>query len=221
MDERVAVRLIEALAKVWTRIRELHPDVPGVVLIPAPALRRNVLGHFAPLRWQTRSEGRENYHEVVVVAEYLNRKSEDIVETLIHEAVHAMNFARGIKDCSTTSQYHNERFKRAAEELGLAVEKVTNYGWALTRLPGRTAVRYVQETAELETALVHRRTPSAPVTKGGNDSEAEDGNGRDPKPIGRSRKATCQCPYIIRVSTKTISNTTIRCESCGQAFQIV
>lgn len=219
MDETVAVKLTEALANVWSRIREFHPEVPPVVLIAAPALRRNILGHFAPLRWGARSEGGVNYHEVVVVAEYLNRNAEDIVETLIHEAAHAMNFARGVKDCSTTSQYHNERFKRAAEELGLTVEKVEHYGWAYTKLPGRTAVRYIREATGLEVVLVHRRSAIVQTTKGGA-TDADDDQGTDTKPSGRSRKATCRCPFIIRVSTRTITSTTIRCESCGELFRV-
>jgi hypothetical protein len=216
MDEQVAVKLIEALAKVWKRIRELHPDVPPVVLIPAPALRRGVLGHFAPLRWQARSEGRENYHEVVVVAEHLNRKTEDIVETLIHEAAHAMNFARGIKDCSTTSQYHNEKFKRGAEELGLTVEKVANYGWAFTKMPGRTEVRYVEEISILEAVLLHRQGFKPRPSKV---EDGEENSDDAAKPKGRNLKATCSCPFIIRVSQRTILSTTIRCANCGEAFR--
>ena len=56
MDERTSVRLIEALSRVWTKIRIRHPDVPPVVLLAAPAPRgeMRVLGHFAALRWSGR-----------------------------------------------------------------------------------------------------------------------------------------------------------------------
>lgn len=222
MDEQASVALIRALARVWTKIRLRHPDVPGVVLIPAPAERgrTNVLGHFAALRWRTCDDGQGHLHEVVVVAEHLNRGASDIVETLLHEAVHAMNFARGVKDCSTTSQYHNSAFKAGAEELGLTIQKVKHYGWAYTTLPPATAARYAEETGLLEAVLIHRRAPSrlVPLPPGGSttpDNEDED------KGTSRSRKATCACPYIIRVSKKTVEDTVIRCESCGEPFRLV
>ena len=125
MDERLSVGLIAALARVWTSIRSKHPAVPGVVILAAPGARDQprVLGHFAALRWSAKENSGKALHEVVVVAEYLNRPAEDVVETLLHEAAHAMNFDRGIKDCSR-SQYHNARFKVAAEEVGLTVEQV-------------------------------------------------------------------------------------------------
>ena len=222
MDEQTSVQLIQALANVWTAIRDRHPDVPGVVLIPAPAQRgrTNVLGHFAPLRWRTRESGGHLLHEVVVVAEHLDRSAEDIVETLVHEAAHAMNFARGVRDC-TASQYHNKKFKAAAEELGLEVTQVKHYGFALTRLLPGTVERYRSVTSELDQVLVHRQRlltrPRGP--RPGGSGAAGNGDGSP----SRSRKATCACapPFIIRVSKRTIEDTVIRCESCEEPFNLV
>lgn len=58
MHERTSVVLIEALTRVWSRIRVHHPEVPGVMLLAAPSLRSDlsVLGHFAPLRWRQRQQ---------------------------------------------------------------------------------------------------------------------------------------------------------------------
>ena len=133
MDEKTSVVLIQALADVWTAIRERHPDVPGVVLLPAPAGgRANVLGHFAPLRWSPKTqEDGELLHEVVVVAEHLNRPTADIVETLVHEAAHALNFNRGVRDCSR-NQYHNRKFRDAAQELGFTLANAITYVQAAT-----------------------------------------------------------------------------------------
>lgn len=221
MEERLlSVTLIEALAAVWKRIRQRHQDVPPVVLLPAPAQRKqlNVLGHFAALRWSAKKNETARLHEVVVVAEHLNRSAEDIVETLVHEAAHAMNFERGIKDCSR-SQYHNQRFAQAATELGLTVEQVPHYGYALTRLPPSTATSYEAETEALEAVLIHRRqilvVPQGPGLAPTNDNPEDDGI-----PTSRSRKATCQCPFIIRVSKQTMLSTFIRCESCGGRFEL-
>lgn len=219
MDEQTSVALIQALSAIWTSIRAHHPDVPGVVLLPAPAPsgRMNVLGHFAALRWSPREEGGQLMHEVVVIAEHLKRGAEDVLETLLHEAAHAMNFARGIHDCSA-SQYHNGRFKEAAQELGLAVERARHYGFALTSLTKSTRDRYERETVELDNVLVQRRTfGQRRPTPGGNGGVTTK---EDDKPSrARSRKAVCACNFIIRVSRKTLAETTIRCDSCGEPFR--
>lgn len=229
-DERISVELTTALASCWSAIRARHPEVPGVVVLAAPASRGrlNVLGHFAPVRWKLRPTGAGDdqaflIHEVVVVAEHLDRSGHDVFETLLHEAVHAVNCGRGVKDCSPTSQYHNARFKEAAEELGLLVAKVPHYGWAYTEMLNETRDAYAQVIAALDAALVHRRKPAlvpAPSgpTPGGQTPNSEDLPGDDTKSDSRSRKATCKCPYIIRVSRKVLAATSIRCETCGTMF---
>lgn len=219
-DEQTSVQLIQALADVWKSIRDRHPVVPGVVLLAAPAQRGglNVLGHFAALRWSARKKEGSHFHEVVVVAEHLDRPAEEIVATLIHEAAHAMNFHAGIFDCSA-SQYHNKRFKEAAQELGLIVEKTFHYGFAYTTLSASSAVLYRPEIQDLEKALVHRRRPMS-----SRPDPSDDGEDGDAKPGSRSRKAVCACrphPFIIRVSMKTLRDTRIRCESCGEPFRVV
>ncbi len=220
MDERQSVVLIEALANVWSAIRGRHPDVPPVVIIPAPAARgeMNVLGHFSALRWKGKHQGQ--FHEVVVVAEHLDRPAEEVVETLLHEAAHAMNFQRWIHDCSR-SQYHNQHFRHAAEELGLAVQQVQHYGFAKTTMRSDTAAKYLDQIAALREVLIHRRKPM--VINGGPGPPAGPTGGGDDYTNGtsRSRKATCRCPFIIRVSKKTMADTTIRCESCGEKFRLV
>ncbi len=223
MDEQPSLGLLQALSFIWTKIRERHPDVPEVVLLPAPAPRRqlNVLGHFAALRWSGRQEKGQHLHEVVVVAEHLDRPAEDTLETLLHEAAHALNFERGIKDCSA-SQYHNKKFRDAALELGLEVKQVKHYGFALTSLPKSTAELYQEEVVKLKEVLIHRRRPTL-MTTGGTGSTPPKTPGPSvggPGPRSRSRKATCACPFIIRVSMKTMLNTVIRCECCGEPFRL-
>lgn len=220
MHERASVVLIEALTRIWSRIRVFHPDVPGVMLLAAPSPRGDlsVLGHFAPLRWRGKKTGGTHHHEVVVVAEHLDRDPTEIVGTLIHEAAHALNFERGIHDCSR-SQYHNRAFKEAAEQLGLSVEQVPHYGFAVTRLKPETAARYEEDIQHLAEVLIHRAKPAAASgvspPKGGTDDSP------DERPGSRSRKAVCKCSFIIRVAKTTLEQTTIRCESCGEAFVLV
>ncbi|MFA5762952.1 MAG: hypothetical protein WC931_05190, partial [Bacilli bacterium] len=227
VDERISVRLVEALAAVWSKIREHHPGVPGVVLLAAPSPRRelNVLGHFAALCWSARQKKGNHFHEVVVVAEHLDREVEAIVGTLIHEAAHALNFERHVFDCSR-SQYHNRQFKEAAEELGLTVEQVLHYGFAKTRLTEKTIATYAIEIANLNDALVHRRKPvviaNPAPPKDGNDENTGDRDADNDKSTSRHLKAICACdpPFIIRVSCRTLRETRIICAQCGEEFGI-
>jgi hypothetical protein len=148
----------------------------------------------------------------------LDRGAEDVTETLLHEAAHAMNFERGIKDC-TASQYHNRSFANAAQELGLNVSQVKHYGFAVTSLPEVTVGIYHEEIEHLREVLVHRRRNVA--VRLGPGPSAQDDNKENDNPIPRSRKATCACPFIIRVSKKTINETTIRCDNCGEPFRLI
>lgn len=224
MADLASVSLTIALATLWARIREYHPQVPEVVLLPAPNPHgsRAVLGHFAALRWQA-SSGRGPYriHEVVVVAEYLNRSPQDIVGTLLHEAAHALNFERGIRDCSR-SQYHNQHFKSAAEELGLQVTQVPHYGFAQTQMLPETPKKYALETDGLWAVLMHRQAEAVPQagTTGDDGKVLDDDNGHDDSMDkgGRYKKAACSCPLNIRVSRKVMTTTVIRCDNCGDAF---
>lgn len=217
MDERTSLLLVSTLTHVWSAIRGRHPEVPGVMLLAAPASRGNVLGHFAALRWRGRKEDARPVHEVVVVAEHLDRPVEEVLGTLLHEAAHALSFERGVKDCSR-NQYHNQNFKKAAESLGLHVEQMPHYGWARTRLTDETKTRYAQELALLAQVLVHRAPEAAPG-RTGTKTPSDDAEEGDDKPRSRNRKATCACPYIIRVSKKTLDETAIRCETCGERFR--
>lgn len=219
MHERLSVVLIEALTLAWSRIRVFHPEVPGVMLLTAPSPRSDlsILGHFAPLRWRPRQKDGSSHHEVVIVAEHLDRPASDIVGTLLHEAAHALNFERKVHDCSR-SQYHNRAFKAAAEELGLEVTQVPFYGFAVTRLKPETVQRYEEDIKHLAEVLVHRAkpvaVPSGTTPKGGDEEPP------DEKPTSRNRKAVCKCSFIIRVAKSTLEQTRIRCELCGEAFEL-
>lgn len=218
-----SLRLISALTDLWNAIRARHPEVPAVVLLPAPSPNRklNVLGHFAPLRWKAkRDQDEKALHEVVVVAEHLDRGPEDILETLLHEAAHAANHEKKIKDCGR-SQYHNAQFRSAAEALGLAVTTVPHYGHAHTVLAPGTLDRYAEGVERLRAVVISRRKPTSaitPVPPGGAGTDKNDDQDGEDGPRSRHIKATCACPYVIRASRRTLAATTIRCNTCEQAF---
>ena len=87
----------------------------------------------------------EEYYEINICAEYLNRPLKELCGTLIHEMVHLHNIHNGIQDTSANGRYHNKKFKETAEARGLVIEKQGNIGWSKTSLS--------EELAALEKAL--------------------------------------------------------------------
>ncbi|OGH60510.1 MAG: hypothetical protein A2848_02390 [Candidatus Magasanikbacteria bacterium RIFCSPHIGHO2_01_FULL_50_8] len=221
-----SVVLTKALSHLWCAIRKHHIDVPDAMILPgtkrhAPGA---LPGKFTGLLWQpSASTTGKRVHEVIVIAEYLNRTAEEILGTLLHEATHAMNFKRGVRDC-TRSHYHNRRFKDAAEEIGLSVAQVVHYGFAITSVLPETTKRYATEIAELATVLMCRRietTVETPTPDDGNVTPASAATPTaSPERGGRYKKASCKCPHNIRISRATLAATTIVCKKCGAPFKI-
>ena len=81
---------------------------------------------------------------------------------------------------------------------------------------------YESGLAALREVLISRRRPIAISTGtpvGVNTPTAENEPDGEDGPRSRHLKATCACPYVIRVAKKTLENTVIRCESCGESFR--
>ena len=76
----------------------------------------------------------EGFYEINICAEYLARPFEQICETLLHEMVHLYNLQIGVQDTSRSGTYHNKKYKEAAEQHGLIVDKDSKYGWTKTSL---------------------------------------------------------------------------------------
>lgn len=100
--------------------------------------QRSLTGWCAPERW---ASGEDKINEITITAELLTRQPEEIIETLIHEAVHHGNALHKVQDC-TASGRHNAKFKARAEQIGLTVTKDGYKGWAKTEL-GEDLVKFV------------------------------------------------------------------------------
>ncbi|MCP4549229.1 MAG: hypothetical protein GY835_22480, partial [bacterium] len=70
-------------------------------------------------------------HLITLYRTDLNRPVRDLLTILLHQAVHAANGFAWQRDCNAFS-YHNERFRRLAEKVGLEVHRIYRYGWAET-----------------------------------------------------------------------------------------
>jgi hypothetical protein len=165
--------LLAALDALWARVRLLHPDVPHVILTVATGQdgMRPVTkwGHFWRDRWITGAAPnaetpRPRAPEVMLAGERLRDGTEAAVETVLHEAAHALNYAREVEDTSRQGRFHNRKFKAAAEELGLTCEKSTKFG-VVTVLPLTPAVldAYAAEIELVRRALATYRVPALKI----------------------------------------------------------
>jgi hypothetical protein len=115
--------LLAVLEHAWAAIRAHHAEIPPVIMLIGSGSDRGgvlrKLGHFAARRWRL-ADGAER-SEILLAGEGLDRSPELVLATLLHEAAHALAFARGIRDTSNAGRYHNRRFAAVAIELGLQV----------------------------------------------------------------------------------------------------
>ena len=75
-------------------------------------------------------------------------------ERLLHEAVHGIAAARGVRDTSRAGRYHNRRFLAIAEELGLdhVDEPHPSSGFSLVTLNPEARRRYRSTIERLASA---------------------------------------------------------------------
>ena len=89
------------------------------------------------------------FYEINICAEHLASPFLEICETLLHEMIHLFNLQKGVQDTSRAGKYHNKKFKEAAEEHGLEVEKDAKYGYCRTKLT-ETTKYWIEQTCNDE-----------------------------------------------------------------------
>lgn len=223
----VSVPLVQAIENAWAAIQELNPNVPDVVVtLGSGAVARGMkLGHFAPSAW-TRGEGTEDVHELFVGAEGLLRGAQALMGTLLHEAVHAMCEAQGIKDTSRNGRYHNKKFLEAAKTIGIEVEHSADLGWSTTTMPDATAKVYETAILDLDASITAHRYGFEGYMTGGAGTGTTGTLPTLPKlPKAGGRKSSnnglsvsCGCGRKIRVSQTVLDMGGIVCSVCGDEF---
>ena len=155
--------------------------------------RKNALGWHWGNKWKNGSKS--SIAEINLSAETL--KASDPYETLIHEMAHHWNYQRGIKDVSR-GQYHNKKFKEAAENAGLKVERFGNVGFGVTEL-GEVAKQAILKFKPQKEVfeILRRQEISAKVQK--------------------LKKWSCECGVSIRSGRSDLD---ISCNICGSIFQL-
>jgi hypothetical protein len=110
--------------------------------LPEPAITIQTKGKMQAYGWCSREEFWRSEddtikkYEINLSAEYMDRDPVDILQTLLHEMIHLYNAVNEIQDCSRGSQFHNKRFKAAAERFGFRFDGPADkkLGWAFPKL---------------------------------------------------------------------------------------
>lgn len=227
--------VVSLLEKVWSRIREDHPELPEVVITTGSG-EGVKWGHFRAESWKVRAEegaavsetktGRR--HELFLASEALAKGAHQVLQTMLHEGAHTLSRVRDVKDTSRQGRWHNATFRKTAEEMGLehkgsAADK--SHGFSFVTLTAATKARYADLLAELDREI--RLTGLLPAWLGGTGDEDERGGermtGKPTKGEGNKSgplKATCKCeePVIIRLSQKVLDLNVVRCDGCDSLF---
>lgn len=114
-------QIITALNDVWSDIQQRHPEIPSVMLVTGRRRHKsekNLRGQHCSDTWHVHGSD-EKQAEVLILGERLAEGAEAVLQTLLHEAAHALARVRDLKDTSNKNRYHNKIFVKLAEELGL------------------------------------------------------------------------------------------------------
>ncbi len=195
----VGGRLVVALDRAYAYLRARHPDIPPAVIVVGSDSAN--YGHYARSTWEAGSD--ELISEIKIGAEGLRRHPSDIFGTLVHEAAHGICHVRGINDI-TGGKYHNKKFKRVAEELGLAVKPPSKHlGHSGTVLPEGV---YADAVDALASDLVaYRELPSDPPRQPGTSPYAY-------------AKCACRPARSIQSYRKHFEKADIICGDCQESF---
>jgi hypothetical protein len=205
--------VIRAVEQVFAAVKLRHPDLPRIVVVVATGTRGKVdaLGWFHDRRWRTSPDG-ETYAEITIGAEGLNRGVDDLLNTCLHEAAHALAAARNLKDTSRQGKHHNRVFAAIATELGLTppAQACPKLGYSECTVRPETAVRYAPEVAALQAAAGLHRLPAAQAARKTTTTAG-----------GKRVKAVCGClePRIIYVVASVLARAPIACGLCLQPFE--
>ena len=192
--------------------------LPPIVITIMSSPRTN--GHFTVNReWRV---GEENFNEINISAEHLDRNIENVMATLQHEMIHYYCQLNGIQDTSQYGRYHNKNFKNEAEKRGLKISKEKYIGWSVTE-PTQEFIQVLKENGIEKPVDMNRdgyftSTIMGILGKGGLDGK--DGtNGMDgsepKKPKSSTRKYQCPCCGNSLRATKDLN---IMCMDCNEQF---
>jgi len=151
MDDDTQIDNLAILETVWGGIQRRHPDVPNVVI------EIRVQQVYPDGTVPTALFTPDPVPTVLMTDRAIMSPRTAVLEFLLHEAAHALAYARGVKD---GQRYHTKAFDALAAELGLWVDgsDVEPFGrgdgYNATHLDAGTADEYAEELRLLATAEV-------------------------------------------------------------------
>ena len=191
--------IVKALEEAHASIIEKTGAPRATILVTRKTGR--TMGHFTHAKiWKA---GEEQFHEIMVSAEYFERGARAVLGTLLHETAHSLDLANGIQGV-TGDGYHNKRFKATAESLGLTISQGKGIGWSVTEVSDECAERWAEELQLIEDALALMADTE----------QATKGKGRNKN----LKVAECRCGEKIRLSAKTLELCAPKCQNCGTEF---
>lgn len=220
------MRLVDHLEQLWNEIREAHTEIPTAVIITGQGTSKSRrarhvrLGHFRPGCWQTFAGERDP--EVFIAGETIAAGPEMVLETMLHEAAHALGAVRGIKNTSASGgQWHNKKFAALAREVGLEPPERAQppLGFSECKLTRAALAHYGPVLGLIERG----RLASLP-----DDGEpVGDPNAPRPtKPAGEKtggKRVACECgclptPRRLQLTPKQLAEGAVLCGNCGEPF---
>ncbi|MET7641702.1 hypothetical protein [Streptomyces sp. NPDC005438] len=182
--------LAAELAAAWADIQRYHPDLPDLAA-PEALIGESSSACGAELSF----------------------------ERLLHEAVHGLAAARGVRDTSRAGRYHNRRFLAIAEEFGLRhrQEPHPSSGFSLVTMAPETRRRYRRTIQRLSRALrAHSMANNRDSDRAFRGPAARHGSSGG----GVRVKAVCDCGRNVRVVPSVLAQAPITCGACGKPFRI-
>lgn len=182
--------LAAELAVAWSDIQRYHPELPDL------AAPESLIGESSSACG-----------------------SELSFERLLHEAVHGIAAARGIRDTSRAGRYHNRRFLAIADELGLdhSESPHPSSGFSLAVMRPDTKQRYRRTIERLQRALgAHDVATASDTARSFRGPAARHGSSGG----GVRVKAVCECGRNVRVVPSVLAKAPIMCGACGEPFRI-
>ena len=138
MEKASLKAVIEKLESLFSKFNEQFYEgkIQKPVIAVSPDTTKGAYGWCTSWKaWTTANDSEDDgYYEINMCAEHLNRSFSEICSTLLHEMVHLWNLQNNVQDTSRNGSYHNKKFKEAAEQHGLIIEKDEKYGWTRTSL---------------------------------------------------------------------------------------
>jgi hypothetical protein len=182
-----AEAILRALNRMWAAIREQDSRVPAVVF--SLAGRTSSCNSVA---WDL---------QPVVELSLRDADARDILETLLHQAAHAVSR----ESTGSEGRYHDQRFAEAARGIGLKVSTIrrAGLGYQPEGLARGTLARYQEQGRDLAKAL-NDWHPAEP-----------------PRSSSRTYLLlTCSCdpPRKMRMSPGVAERGPVVCSVCGQEF---